>query len=193
MKTEFRLANTLKELMSENYPLNDISVNLLTKRCKVSRPTFYYHFHDIYDLVTLIFLNENIPEIKKVKNLSKVISCIYNYYLANENFVNVVLASSAKDLFQEFIANNCYQAFIKLLILLDEDKQLNVNDRKHISRFYSTAFASTITFYFENIREKSLEGLERTLGFVDSMFLERAIKNSAKSKENYKKTKNLKK
>lgn len=193
MKTEFRLANTLKELMSENYPLNDISVNLLTKRCKVSRPTFYYHFHDIYDLVTLIFLNETIQEIKKAKTLPKLIECIYDYYAANENFVNVILASSAKDLFQEFIANNCYQAFNKMLLTLDEDKHLTLTERKHIARFYSTAFASSITFYFETAREKSISGLEKMIGFVDELFLERSIKNVAKTKEKEKKAKYLRK
>ena len=189
MKTEFRLANTLKELMAENYPLNDISVNLLTKRCKVSRATFYYHFHDIYDLVTLVFLNETIPEIKKAKTVSKVVECVYNYYLANENFISVILASSAKDLFQEFIANNLFQAFNKLLLLLDEDKVLSMSYRKYITRFYSTAYSNTITFYLETAKDKSLVNLEPILGFIDEEFLQKSILRVAKIKKNSQKHK----
>lgn len=192
MKTEFRLANTLKELMAENYPLNDISVNLLTKRCKVSRPTFYYHFHDIYDLVTLVFLNENIPDIKKAKNIQKVLASIYSYYVLNENFINVVLASSAKDLFVEFITNNCFQAFSRILHLLDEDKLLDTNDKKNIARFYSIAFASSISFYFENTKEKSLKGLEDVVGFLNAEFLQKAIKTAAKRKDLAKKERKIK-
>lgn len=183
MKTEFRLANALKELMSENYPLNDISVRLLTKRCGVSRPTFYYHFSDIYDLVTLVFLNESIPEIKKAKNMQKVLACIYSYYITNQNFINVILNSSAKPLFEEFLTNNCYQIFCKILTALDEDKKLTVSEKKYIARFYSVAYASTITFYLENAKEKSLKELEQITSFVGSEFLQKSIKNMVKAKD----------
>ena len=48
--------------MSE-LPLEEISVAALARRCKVNRQTFYYHFHDIYDLLTLVFLDEKIEGI----------------------------------------------------------------------------------------------------------------------------------
>ena len=51
------LANTLKELMNEK-PLTKITVQDLTKKCGISRQTFYNHFHDIYELVEWIYLNE---------------------------------------------------------------------------------------------------------------------------------------
>jgi AcrR family transcriptional regulator len=56
MKTEYRFAEALKEMMSE-VSLDSISVTSLCKKCKVNRQTFYYHFHDIYDLLALVFLN----------------------------------------------------------------------------------------------------------------------------------------
>ena len=62
MKTEHRLAEALKNMMSE-LPLEEISVAALTRRCKVNRQTFYYHFNDIYDLLALVFLNEKISTI----------------------------------------------------------------------------------------------------------------------------------
>ena len=56
MKTEHALARTLKEMMSSQ-PLDDISVLEISKKCGVSRKTFYYHYHDIYDLLTQVFLD----------------------------------------------------------------------------------------------------------------------------------------
>ena len=55
MKTEHRFAEALKSMMSE-LPLEEISVAALTRRCKVNRQTFYYHFHDIYDLLAEEFI-----------------------------------------------------------------------------------------------------------------------------------------
>ena len=75
MKTEYRLAEALKNMMSE-VSLDSISVTTLTKKCKVNRQTFYYHFHDIYDLLTLIFLNEEIEDIETARNIKEMLGLI---------------------------------------------------------------------------------------------------------------------
>ena len=72
MKTEQKLALKLKELMS-NEPLDQITVSRLTKVCGVNRQTFYYHFRDIYDLLTWIFLNESIQEIETASNYKEAL------------------------------------------------------------------------------------------------------------------------
>ena len=53
IKTEKRMCNALKAMMEEK-PLEEISVTSLSKKCHVNRQTFYYHFHDIYDLLSVV-------------------------------------------------------------------------------------------------------------------------------------------
>ena len=101
MKTEHRFAEALKNMMSE-LPLEEISVAALTRRCKVNRQTFYYHFHDIYDLLALVFLNESIPDIDKAMDSEQMAIAIFDYYLKNQNFIDGTLNSAGKDLFGEF-------------------------------------------------------------------------------------------
>ena len=84
MKTEYRFAEALKEMMSE-VSLDSISVTSLCKKCKVNRQTFYYHFHDIYDLLALVFLNEEIPGLSDANNVKDMLSKIYNYYSKNQS------------------------------------------------------------------------------------------------------------
>ena len=98
MKTEHRFAEALKNMMSE-MPLEEISVAALTRRCRVNRQTFYYHFHDIYDLLALVFLNETIPGIDETRNSEEMATAIFNYYLKNERFIDETLNSAGKDLF----------------------------------------------------------------------------------------------
>lgn len=64
MKMKARLGHALKKFMVTEQ-LDTISVISLTKHCKVNRQTFYYHFRNIYDLLTWVFLNE---EIEKATN-----------------------------------------------------------------------------------------------------------------------------
>lgn len=178
MKTEYRLANALKELMSENKSLDDISVTLLTKKCKVNRQTFYYHFHDIYDLLTLVFLNEEVPNAKESKNHYELLEKIFGYYIKNSGFIDSVLDSAGKELFLEFISNTCYQVFLKLCVNSDVNKETTLSERKTIARFCAAGFAYNITFYLQNVKRKTIDGLLSNFALLDDKFMQIAIKNT---------------
>ncbi|MGE5632222.1 MAG: hypothetical protein ACM3TR_14160 [Caulobacteraceae bacterium] len=51
MITKKALANSLKKLM-KSLPLNKISVKNIVDDSGLNRQTFYYHFQDIYDLLS---------------------------------------------------------------------------------------------------------------------------------------------
>ncbi|MGI6737425.1 MAG: TetR/AcrR family transcriptional regulator C-terminal domain-containing protein [Anaerovoracaceae bacterium] len=55
--TKEALADTLMEMLQEK-PLDQITIRELSERCTISRNTFYYHFHDIYELVEWIFVRQ---------------------------------------------------------------------------------------------------------------------------------------
>ena len=174
MKTEYRLAEALKGMMAES-PLDEISVIALTKKCKVNRQTFYYHFHDIYDLLTLVFLNETIPNIDNCMSLKEMVSCIYKYYVKNIGFIDATLSSAGKDLFQEFMYNNCYHTIQRYVDNVPESKKLKVNDLKSIARFYALAYSNSIVYYLSTYKQKSLDGLLKCFCFVKENAIEEAV------------------
>ncbi len=55
--TKNTLATALKQLMTEK-PFEKISVSDICDRCGMNRKSFYYHFHDKYDLVNWIFTTD---------------------------------------------------------------------------------------------------------------------------------------
>ena len=55
--TERALLKALTELLEE-HPLDRINVKDITDKCGVTRNTFYYHFHDVYDALDCYFTNE---------------------------------------------------------------------------------------------------------------------------------------
>ena len=174
MKTEYRFAEALKSMMAE-MPLDMISVTLLSKKCKVKRQTFYYHFHDIFDLLTLVFLNEKMEGIENVSDFNGLLGCIFNYYAKNSKFIEATLNSAGKELVQEFINNTCYQKLYKLIGTLPESKKITVNDRKLIARFYSLGISNSVVYYLTAYKNKSLHGLLNCFNFLDSNFLVEAI------------------
>lgn len=52
------LAASFKKLLS-CHPLNKISVKDIVEDAQVNRQTFYYHFHDVYDLIQWILEEES--------------------------------------------------------------------------------------------------------------------------------------
>lgn len=176
MKTEYKLAAALKQLMAE-MPLDSISVTTLTKKCHINRQTFYYHFHDIYDLLTLVFLNEEIKNINLTKTPTELIEYIFGYYQKNAEFINATLNSAGKDLFQEFVNNICYQSFLRFVNNIEDVKKLHVNDRKAISRFYAQAYSNAVTYYLSAYKTKTLAGLLQCFSFLNPDFLQIAVKN----------------
>lgn len=55
--TQKALAESLKKLLNRK-TLNKITVSDITNDCGMNRQTFYYHFHDVYELVDWIFAEE---------------------------------------------------------------------------------------------------------------------------------------
>lgn len=55
--TKYALGDALRKLLTEK-PLNKITISDITKECGCNRMTFYYHFHDIYELVEWVFEQE---------------------------------------------------------------------------------------------------------------------------------------
>ena len=181
MKTEHELAFALRTMMSE-MPLDDISVTSLTKKCHINRKTFYYHFHDIYDLLTQVFLDESIPGVIETKDIYQLLKVIFTYYQTNNKFIDATLGSAGKDLFEEFIYNICYTSFLRFISNNQEGKKLHINDRKYIARFYAYAYSNSIIYYLSNYKNKTLNGLVNSFSFAGNDCLELAAMKLLKNK-----------
>lgn len=183
MKTEHRFAAALKSMMEEK-PLDDISVMALCRRCKVNRQTFYYHFHDMYDLLTLVFLDERIDGIDKVKTFKEMISCIFLYYKHNEKFLDATISSIGKDLVLELFYNGCYQAILNFMGAYEISKVVGSQNKKNIARFYASAYSNSILYYLANYKNKTLDGLYNMFAFLDEIDLRINMQNQLKHERN---------
>lgn len=181
MKTEHELAFALKTMMSE-IPLDEISVTSLTKRCGVNRKTFYYHFHDIYDLLTQVFLDERIQGTENAKDINQLLKVIFDYYIKNSKFIDATLNSAGKELVQEFFYNICYTNFLRFINNMADGKKLHINDRKYVARFYAFAYSNSIIYYLSTYKNKTLNGLMNCFNFQNKNVLEESVQNLLKTR-----------
>lgn len=148
LKTKEKLGLSLKKHMM-TAPLDTISVINLTKDCKVNRQTFYYHFRNIYDLLTWVFLNE---EVEKPTNqeLEDGILIVLRYVKHNESLIKNTLASAAKDLVREFLFNYLYNLCLDFIAKKDHEKKLTSAERKLLARVYGSGLTSSIIAWIED-------------------------------------------
>ena len=182
MKTGYALGLALKDMMAHQ-PLETISVLELSKKCGVSRKTFYYHYHDIYDLLTQVFLEEKIPNVNNAEDYPKLLECVFNYYLKNEAFVNAALDSAGKELFSEFVYNVFYTCGLRFINRIDVEKKLSLGNRKSIARFYAYGYGNSFIYYISNYRHKTYEGLMCNFSFLDQKNFENNVKKAIKLAE----------
>jgi len=162
MTTELRLAEALKEMMAGR-SLDQITVKNLTELSGITRPTFYYHFHDIYDLLAWIFLNETIDGLEKTKTWVEALSKIGRYCLNNRSLILKTYESAGKDLLLEFLNNNLYSFHMRLLSELDKENKILEEARKQIAIFYSAAANAILSDWIRQGMKVNLNDITKEL------------------------------
>ena len=122
--TKKALAQTLKNLVRIQ-PFEKISINDICSTCKVSRKTFYYHFHDKYALAEWVFDTEIIALMQNcdLNDHWATIHALCLYFYENRKFYAGLLKFQGQNSFRYHFADFLFNAVVKFL--LPELKEIN--------------------------------------------------------------------
>lgn len=144
--TKKLLAESLKKLMAVK-PLNKISVYEIAEACGVNRQTFYYHFHDIFDLLDWMF-REEVGELFKDRgealSLEEGLLRLLEYIRINEAICLCALHSMGHKHLRKFFHE--WLGHIILSLVNEQSFGLNVSEKHKIfiAHFYTVSFAGFI-------------------------------------------------
>lgn len=176
MKTEMKLAEALKTLMAKE-SIDSITVKRLTAMCGINRQTFYYHFRDIYDLITWIYLNESVDNLDKASSTSDALLLIFAYLKRNEAMVKTTLASAGRELVMQFLYNSCYNIVLKAVIAIDRQPTLTAEEKKFIGNFYAPSYVYMLINWMDSgMKEEARILVDRALILVESHIVDHVIK-----------------
>jgi len=149
------MADSLKKLMLVK-PLNKISIREIADDCGVNRQTFYYHFHDIYDLLEWMFKEEArqlFLEDQNPSTLSEGVVLLLKYIQKNEALCQCTLQSLGHAHLRKFFYDGINNVILG--VVNDYAEGLNVSDthKKFIAHFYTVSFAG----FIENWLQEGLE------------------------------------
>lgn len=94
-KTETMLCITFMELLRK-HPFSKITIQKLAGQCGVNRQTFYYHFDNIYDLMSRAFEYELVHEGRMYEELSweYTMRCFLHWMKDNRIIIKNILTNA---------------------------------------------------------------------------------------------------
>lgn len=118
--TKQAIVNCFIEL-SEEMPIEKITVTAITNRCGINRNTFYYHYQDIYALLEEIIYTKCeklfVCDYEDLENSWKsTLRFIGQYAKSNEEFIKSIYQSMPRDAFEDYMADVSYSAIYNTIV-----------------------------------------------------------------------------
>ncbi|MCR1952784.1 dihydroxyacetone kinase transcriptional activator DhaS [Clostridium sp. DSM 100503] len=178
LQTKKSLAKSLKKLMKVN-PLHKISVKDIVKDCNVNRQTFYYHFHDIYELVEWIYKTEAIESIEEYKSYSTWIDGFYKIFLYiedNKEFCYNTLNSLSRTHLDMYLFSVINDLLMGVINEVSSDMSVKSKDKKFMADFYTHAFEGLVIQWMKDgMKEDPKVLIEKLKELIEGNFV-RALK-----------------
>ena len=108
--TEKAILDTFTMLLKEQ-PFDKITVSALVKRCDISPNTFYYHYHDIYDLLDAWLKTTSERYVKKELSWQNTIRVFLKDCQKNQRLVYHLFDSRSRDQLEQTVFSLCGQIF----------------------------------------------------------------------------------
>lgn len=145
--TKNALATSLKKLMN-NKTLNKITVKDITDDCGVNRQTFYYHFHDVYELVEWIFLHElekYADEGLTTENWQDVIASLMESLLMEKAFIINVYNSLSRKQLEQYMETMAKPAISGIVRNISMEYDVSNEDIEFIIMMLTTSLMGIMT------------------------------------------------
>lgn len=168
--TEKALAASLKKLL-EKKTLNKITVRDITDDCGVNRQTFYYHFHDVYDLVEWIFTQEAQKYLSDgidAKNWRELISDLMEGLLEEKSFVMNAYYSLNRRQLEEFMQKLARPAISDLVRQVEGTRIISEEDLEFVIDIATFSLVGIITEWVAGgMKPEYKEKLDRLFVLLD--------------------------
>lgn len=184
--TKNALAASLKKLLNRK-TLNKITVKDITDDCGVNRQTFYYHFHDVYELMEWIFIHElekYTDEGFTTENWQDVILSLMDSLLLEKNFIINVYNSLSRKQLEQYMETMAKPSIAGIVKKISEDYHVSDEDIDFMVMMLTASLMGIMTEWVAG-------GMDETYNkWIDKFFviLDGAIEYTMQKLENHEKS-----
>lgn len=180
-KTKEMLAKALKEILDRK-PLDKITISDLTKECGVNRQTFYYHFHDIYDLIEWIYItsaNYAIGEHRTCNSWAQGMLDMCNLMFEQKDFILKTYHSRSQSYLENLLHNRAYELIRNVVEEEAHGYSISEESKNFIADFYKFSFSGIILEWVGKGMKETAEDIVEKMKCIMSGSIEAAVKSLA--------------
>ena len=172
--TEKAIVQTLNELLKKQ-TIDKITVKDLTEACGISRNTFYYHFHDIYEVLTRDFIYRTdalLKDHEEDESWENLFTDGLRFLYENKTAIDHIYGSVDSESLDKFLDKVVYN--YTRGVVEEESGEGRYSDRtiSLAADFYKNALLGAVLGWIENDMEESPEELAHLYNSVFSGTIE---------------------
>jgi probable dihydroxyacetone kinase regulator len=175
--TKRALAASLKRLMKTK-SLAKISVRDIVEDCGLNRQTFYYHFHDKYELVNWIYRSEAVEGIADARDYAhwtEGIERVFAYLLENRDFYVNALNAPEPDAFDSYLFEATHDLIMGVVNEVARGLDVGEADRLFIADFYDFAFVGIAVRWIKGGMSEGPREIAERIGDIVEGSMRRAL------------------
>lgn len=137
-RTKAAIIDAFWELLEER-PYNKITVKDLVDRCQINRNTFYYHFHDIPELLEDTIKQDADNIIQTYSNFGSPLDCltpIVNQCSKKKKAILHIYRSVHREIFLDQLEQIALYAVTRYVDIVTSELTLSSEDKALLIRFY---------------------------------------------------------
>lgn len=190
-QTKRILAELLQEML-QTKSLEKITVKQLVDACHINRQTFYYHFHDIYELVEYMFWMELDKIFKNPIDFDDTIESHLwekTYYTIlyamtqHKTIIMNVFHSIDKQHLEDILYNLARNIIIRFLDDESKEAPINEEDKIFIADFYKYAFVGVTLDWVNHFMRVSPETVVIRVSYLVGEGIKNTLNNYRKNIE----------
>ncbi|NLY20629.1 MAG: TetR family transcriptional regulator [Tissierellia bacterium] len=171
------------EMLNEK-PLKDITIKDIVTKCDINRNTFYYHYADIYDLLSEIFQNELeivVEEYNNTMSWEEAFLFAAKFSLENKKAIYHIYNSMQREELENYVYN--VAGYVMSRYIERENEEINAleKDVKLITRFYQSALTGLVLQWISTRMQENPEEIINRIGELFNGHIQESLERSAKS------------
>ncbi|MBU5270487.1 TetR/AcrR family transcriptional regulator [Clostridium cochlearium] len=163
-------------------PLNKITVKDIATVCEINRNTFYYHYTDIYALLSEIFqieLQTVIDEYNDTLSWEESFIVATKFALENKTAIYHVYNSMQREELVNYIYNVSGNIMTLYIEKISNGISASSGDKKLIASFYQCALTEMVLRWISSGMKEEPETIIRRIGKLFNGNIELSLKRSA--------------
>ncbi len=132
--------------LSQQMPIDKITVTKITKECGINRNTFYYYYKDVYDLLDEIIYTKMqklfvLDEDNVEESWKASLRLIGQYAVKNEEFIKALYQSMGRDAFGDKLTSIACEPIYNTLVVYVKRHEAAEKDVRNVAYVLAKAFA----------------------------------------------------